>query len=325
MPFYNGVKTVIRALNSIYQIALPIEEFEVIVVDDFSPVPAKEVLSNYEKTHRNLYISRHSENTRQGGAKNTGMALAKGKYIAFIDQDDMINPINMCLAINKAVELNVDVLSCFYSILEENENLNEVRIKRPDATMMYGVDFCELYYDVRDSIGPWSYLYRTDYVRMLNHPMKEKVLLEDPDWTIWHLVHAQTIYMINESIYIWIMNPYSITHSTHKYVNRVDWIRAGLRKIEDAQKYKSISPIFAEKITIDGRWNIQGSFRKLWKINNYYAFYLHLSSMLKTLQNMHWRGVAKLYIRYPRLSIVFLYLIGTPLKCINYVRQKFFC
>ena len=191
MPFYNGADFVTRALNSIYELDIPVNEFEVIIVDDCSPVHAENILAEYIKTHQNLHISRHRINTRQGGAKNTGISLAKGVYIAFVDQDDMINAINMGIAINYAIEKNVDVLSCHYSILSENGEISEVGVKYPECPIMTGKEFCEMYYDSKDSIGPWSYLYKAEYLRKLNRPMKEYVLLEDPDWTIWHLIHAR--------------------------------------------------------------------------------------------------------------------------------------
>lgn len=323
MPFYNGDKTVVRALDSIYELTLPQKEFEVIIVDDCSPVMADDVLSEYKKTHSNISVVRHSKNTRQGGAKNTGISLAKGKYIALIDQDDMIHPSNMSQAINKAIENDADVISCHYSILYENGHIQEIGINYPDLNVLTGTQFCECYYDPHDSIGPWSYLYKTEYVRALNRPMKENVLLEDPDWTIWHLIHAKRMCFLDQPIYVWVMNNESITHSTHKYQNRVDWIKAGIRKIDDAQKYQNISPLFAEKITIDGKWNIEGGFRRLWKINNYYAFYKNLGNALSVIKKMNWQCKTKFYIHYPLLATILLYIVGTPFKVIYYAKKRF--
>ena len=323
MPFYNGADTVIRALDSICQLSLPMEEYEVIVIDDCSPQSADDVLAEYKGSHPNLRVIRHAQNTRQGGAKNTGMAVAKGAYIAFIDQDDRIIPKNMTLAVNKAIETNVDVVSCHYSFQDVDCSLREVGVHYPEEPIVSGVTFCEGYYDCHDSIGPWSYIYKTEYIRQLNRPMKEKVILEDPDWTIWHLIHARTMAFLPLPIYVWVMNPTSVTHSTDRYINRADWIRAGLRKIEDAEKYRELSLSFANKIIIDGRWNVEGGFRKLWKVNDYKAFYSYLGDALDELQNMSWKGRTKFYIFHPTLSMMLLYIFGTPLKCVYYVRNKF--
>lgn len=324
MPFFNGADTVISALDSIYQLSLPMDEYEVIVVDDYSPQFAEVVLAEYKGTHPNLRVIRHTQNTRQGGAKNTGMAVADGAYIAFIDQDDRINPQNMSLAINKAIETDADVVSCHYSIQEQDGSLKEVGVPYPQEPIVSGVTFCEGYYDCHDSIGPWSYIYKTEYIRKLNRPMKEKVILEDPDWTIWHLIHARTMAFIPLPIYVWVMNPTSVTHSTHRYINRADWIRAGLRKIDDAEKYRDISTIFADMIIVDGRWNVEGGFRRLWKVDDYRKFYNYLNESLDQLRLNKWHGMTDFYINHPTLSMCLLYLFGTPIKWIFYARNEFF-
>lgn len=323
MPFYNGAETVIRALESIHQMPLALDEYEVIVVDDCSPVPAIDALGDYRKTHPTIRIIRHDKNMRQGGAKNTGMKVAKGRYIALVDQDDMIVPDNMYRAIQKAIKTGADVVSCHYLVQETDSSRREVGVCCPDKDIVSGKEYCENYYDPHDSIGPWSYLYKTNYVHRLNRPMKEHVLLEDPDWTIWHLIHADKMAFLPLPIYVWVMNPTSITHSTEHYTNRVDWIKAGLRKIEDAEKYRYVSAIFADKITIDGRWNVDDGFRKLWKVDNYYKFYTYLYESLSQLRASQWQGKTDFYINHPTLSMCLLYLIGTPIKWIYYARNYF--
>ena len=321
IPFYNGVKTIKRTLDSIYQLSFCMDDFEVIIVDDCSPIMADDILVEYLRKFSNMHIIRHTKNIRQGGAKNTGISLAKGKYIAFIDQDDMINATNMSQAIDKAIEQDVDIVSCYYTILHENGDKVEVRIQYPNVEVTSGVVFCERYYDTHDSIGPWSYIYKTEYLHKLGRPMQQQVLLEDPDWTIWHLIHAETVSFFSKSIYVWVMNPNSITHSINKYSHRVDWIKAGFRKIEDAYKYRDISIKFSDKIIIDGQRNIEGGFRRLWKVDNYHAFYSYLGDSIINLRNMNWRGIMKIYVYYPLLSKTLLYLFGTPLKLIYYAKK----
>jgi glycosyltransferase involved in cell wall biosynthesis len=90
IPFYNGQDTIHHCLDSILAIGLDLNELEIIIVDDCSPISVESVLGEYIAKHPNIRIVRHKVNKRQGGAKNTGITLAKGKYIAFADQDDTI-------------------------------------------------------------------------------------------------------------------------------------------------------------------------------------------------------------------------------------------
>ena len=128
IPFYNGQDTILHCLESIYAIDLPEKEWEVIIVDDCSPTPAESILSEHIKRHTNLRIVRHDFNRRQGGAKNTGIALAEGEYIAFVDQDDTILTNHSKQALDFALQHDVDMLACHYTILHEDGHIQEYGI-----------------------------------------------------------------------------------------------------------------------------------------------------------------------------------------------------
>lgn len=128
IPYYNGVSTISRCLDSVFSIDLPKELFEVIVVDDNSTFEAAEILRDYAINNSNLHILRHSVNARQGGAKNTGIRAAEGEYVIFADQDDIVIPQNLLKALNQAVAYKVDMLCCHYSIKDVNGAVKEYGI-----------------------------------------------------------------------------------------------------------------------------------------------------------------------------------------------------
>jgi len=84
IPTYNRAHVVGRAirsvLNQIYQ------DFEIIVVDDGSTDNTEEVVNCFNDP-RICYI-RHEQNKGGSAARNTGISMARGKYIAFLDSDD---------------------------------------------------------------------------------------------------------------------------------------------------------------------------------------------------------------------------------------------
>jgi ABC-type multidrug transport system ATPase subunit len=81
---------------------------------------------------------------------------------------------------------------------------------------------------------------------------------------------------------------------------------------------------FDDLMCSDGRNNISGGIKKLWKVNNYVKFYKHLSKELPAIQEMEWQGRVKFLIKYPTLSIMALSIIGPILKIFNYARCKCF-
>lgn len=321
MPFYNGQSAILKMLDSIYSLSLGTKEFEVIIVDDCSPVLAESVLSDYIETHQNITIIRHESNKRQGGAKNTGIRIAMGKYIAFVDQDDVIYFENMHVGLLKAIKYDVDMLACHYTILNEKGQTKGYGLDKGDGEIMTGKDFCENYFVPGYNLAPWAILYKREFLLRVNHPYEENVVMEDSDWIAWHWIHADRVGIFNKPIYMWCMNPNSITHS-NSYINRADWIKFGYRKMRDADIYSSISTAFSDIMYNDGYINVVGGMKKLWKVDNYYKFYRHLGATLQELQKMSWRGIAKWFINYPTLSLFCLYSIGSTLKLLNYARCK---
>ena len=84
VPVFNRVRVVGRAIDS--ALAQSVHDLEVIVVDDASTDGTRAIVEAYTDT-RVKYL-RHEKNMYAAAARNTGMSLAQGDYIAFLDSDD---------------------------------------------------------------------------------------------------------------------------------------------------------------------------------------------------------------------------------------------
>lgn len=88
IPMYNSEKTIIRAINSV--LTQEFEELEIIIVNDGSKDESQKAVEDYiSKNSLNSKIK--LINKKNGGvstARNQGMKLSKGDYIAFLDSDD---------------------------------------------------------------------------------------------------------------------------------------------------------------------------------------------------------------------------------------------
>ncbi|MBE6230389.1 MAG: glycosyltransferase family 2 protein [Bacteroidales bacterium] len=89
IPVYNVEKLLPRCLDSV--ISQTLQEIEIICVDDGSPDNSLAVLREYERKEPRMKVISQA-NKRQGGARNTGMGVATGEYIGFVDSDDYIDP-----------------------------------------------------------------------------------------------------------------------------------------------------------------------------------------------------------------------------------------
>lgn len=265
LPYYNGADTIHTMLDSIWSVPLDAEEYEVIIVDDCSPVSAEKTLHDALVAHSNMRIIRHDINKRQGGAKNTGIRAASGEYIAFVDQDDVIHPENMYAALKFAMKHKIDMLACHYTMQTGNGLSQEHGLSMADGLIVSGIEFCEKYFRADCNLAPWAILYKREYLVRIARPFEENVLMEDSDWVAWHWIHAGKIGIFNHPIYTWIRHSSSITN-THRFTHRVDWIYMGYRKIRDAKQYRHISSLFANTMRKDGIHNIKGGIKKLLKM-----------------------------------------------------------
>lgn len=89
-PVYNAEKFLSETIESVLNQGY--KSFEFLLVDDCSSDRSAEIIKKYsEKDSRIKYI-KLSENSGAAVARNTGIEAAKGRYIAFIDSDDLWYP-----------------------------------------------------------------------------------------------------------------------------------------------------------------------------------------------------------------------------------------
>ena len=86
IPTYNRAHLIGRAIQSVLNQTY--QDFEVIVVDDGSTDNTEEVIKEYQEQDRRIRYIRHEKNKGGSAARNTGIKLAKGKYIGLLDDDD---------------------------------------------------------------------------------------------------------------------------------------------------------------------------------------------------------------------------------------------
>ena len=107
MPIYNTDEYLEETLISLVNQTM-IDEIEVILIDDGSTDESRHIIEKYAFDYDNFFAY-HKENEGQGIARNYGLQLAKGEYVAFLDSDDYISPEAYETLYVLAIENNCDV------------------------------------------------------------------------------------------------------------------------------------------------------------------------------------------------------------------------
>lgn len=114
MPAYNAAPVIERAITSALA-AVP-GRVEVIAVDDASTDDTADVLAALARDHPALTVLRHERNAGAGAARNTGLPLASGTYLAFLDADDRYLPGHLATVLDLALDARPDVLVHSYAV-----------------------------------------------------------------------------------------------------------------------------------------------------------------------------------------------------------------
>lgn len=114
IPVYRTQNTLKRCLDSV--LSQSFTDYEIILVDDESPDCSPQLCDEYaQKDYRIKVI--HKRNGGLSDSRNTGISLAKGEYITFIDSDDAIDNDTLQLLMNEIQKYpETDVLE--YPIME---------------------------------------------------------------------------------------------------------------------------------------------------------------------------------------------------------------
>ena len=89
IPVYNAEKYLRKCLDSV--IHQTFSDIEIICVNDCSQDNSLSILREYEKKDARVKVINCVQNNRQAVARNIGLEMAMGKYIAFVDDDDWID------------------------------------------------------------------------------------------------------------------------------------------------------------------------------------------------------------------------------------------
>ena len=89
-PVYNGARYLEETIESV--LGQSFTDFEYLLIDDASTDESKQVMQAYEAKDPRIVLLSNSTNLGGPATRNRGMAMARGEYIAVLDQDDLAYP-----------------------------------------------------------------------------------------------------------------------------------------------------------------------------------------------------------------------------------------
>lgn len=216
IPVYNVGSLLKTCLESISNISIDESDYEVIIVDDCSPIYAEEsiIIEEYSKKQSNLLLLRHSHNKGLSASRNTGLKAAKGKYVWFVDSDDSINPYALNSLLDEVEQNTLDVVCFGYSMIDECHNIicTDIISEIIEAKYLNGRDFIT---NVPMHVMAWSAIFRRDYLQKRKLFFCEGILHEDQEFIPKAYFLADSIAYMPISAYNYLQRQGSIMKSVN--------------------------------------------------------------------------------------------------------------
>ncbi len=213
VPVYNTYPYLRECLDSI--INQTYKNLEIIIVNDASPYEEDEIICKEyaEKDNRIVYI-KHTENKFQGGARNTGIKAATGKYITFVDSDDYIyNNTLYEKSINQFTD-DIDIIYINTKILENEKLVDTNWIKKQDFDKI-------IIYDKIKHYNPavWCKIFKSKDFIDNDLYFLEKLKFEDLDFWYRYLIKVKPVaYICGSVYYVYRQQNLSTMHNIAKYL-----------------------------------------------------------------------------------------------------------
>ena len=206
IPVYNCAPYLRQCLDSVA--AQTERSWEIIAVDDGSTDDSVAILREYEEKLDGKMRVVEQENAGPARARNRAIGMAQGKYLAFLDADDFLDPRCFELAVGQAECTEAQIVA--WDIWYFNDR--HQRIQHPPLGILHFAPFdadgqpfswrkCPDAFLMSFQTWPWNKLYLASYIREGGYRFQENVMRsEDIGFVYPALVDAERIATVGERL-----------------------------------------------------------------------------------------------------------------------------
>jgi len=199
-PAYNAARFIGRTIDSV--LAQTLTNWEMVIVNDNSPDNLCEIVETYMVDDSRIRLLQRPASGGPAKARNAGIAAARGRYIAFLDSDDLWLPEKLSKQIEFMQTDNVAFSFTAYKHIDRHDQIVRDAMPVPER-----VDYETLL--LTCVIGCLTAVYDTH--RIGKHYMPD--LYNKEDFGLWLkiLKMGHVAYGLNEPLALYRVNPHSIS------------------------------------------------------------------------------------------------------------------
>ena len=219
IPVYNTEKYLRECLDSVLAQTMP--DFEVLCVNDASPDSSLDILNEYAAKDPRVTVINSEINNGLGGARNLGLPHARGKYLLFLDSDDIFKPQIVEKTYARAEETSADICvfggEIYYD--DTGERISQKHFCRTDLcpeTVFSAKDHPEEIFSVAPP-SACNKLFRREFINAEGIVFPNMRTCEDVPFSYTALACAKRITLLNEVLFSYRQHSASLIHNQDKF------------------------------------------------------------------------------------------------------------
>ena len=197
---------------------------EIILVNDGSTDRSGAIADQYAVQDNRIKVI-HQENSGASAARNAGLKVAQGEYIAFVDSDDWVKENSFCELYNKAITCQVDIVMGNLLYLPPNGIMYNPYKSIPEETrnmLFFGKESFVRWSETQSYIPmAVNYVYRRRFLESIQAQFEEGIMYEDELWTPIVLCQARKVIAVDIDFYYYRQQEGSVMFTT-KLIRRLD-------------------------------------------------------------------------------------------------------
>lgn len=234
IPVYNAAEYLAETLDSVFHQSF--NDFELILINDGSTDGSEKIIKDYSDCYPDKVISIFQQNQGQSAARNNALDYARGKYIAFVDSDDIIAETYLEKLYDAAERENAQMSVCAFRAYDDATGKTvEIRMTE-DWTVPFDSTHSHVF-----QYSPWARLIRTDFIRKYGLRFSVGEQMEDGPYCMMADILAEHTAIVNSIEYYYRLRGNSTTDHVIKsdirpkvpYNGLVDAIKAVQANTED--------------------------------------------------------------------------------------------
>ena len=203
VPVYNAQEHLSDCVDSLLNQSLKSDLYEIILLNDGSKDQSAEICEKYAKKYSNIvFIDKKNEGVSK--TRNQGIQIAKGDFVAFVDNDDLVEPDYLATLYQSIMNSNADAVFSGYTRMTYS------------GKVLFKETLSQTEWSKYIVMAPWAKLYRKqilldNQVKFFNYGIGEDVA-----FNLQFLSKANKVEIIGYSGYKWMFNDDSVSNTSQR-------------------------------------------------------------------------------------------------------------